>query len=170
MSEDNKERGRDGGDARLGAGAKSSADATSREESPGEVIRSLGDPELDPFEIEFSERHKRERRGPRGTFVNSHGVVIGDHDYESPQSPLENWSKETDPAVMAGDEWVHPYKDVGFRTAENRDIFENDQPPQGGIFMHPTFDVAHRAVTESEAETEARRGEEETARPDDPKA
>ena len=102
--------------------------------------------------------------------MNSHGVVIGDHDYESPQSPLENWSTETDPAVMAGDEWVHPYKDVGFRTAENRDIFEKDQPPQGGIFMHPTIDAAHRAVLEGEAETEARRGEEETARPDDPKA
>lgn len=116
--------------------------AASVPDSPEETIRSLGDPALDPFEIEFAKEHG-EGRGPRGAFVNEHGVVIGDHDYESPQSPLENWSKETDPIVMAGDEWVHPYKDIGFRTAENRDIFEKGRPPQGGIYMHPTHDVAY---------------------------
>lgn len=111
------------------------------QEAPEEVIESLGDPALDPFEIEFAEEH-REDRGPRGAFINEHGVVIGDHDYESLQSPLENWTKDTDPSVMAGDEWVHPYKDIGFRTAENRALFEQNEAPKGGIFMHPTLDVA----------------------------
>ncbi|MBB6730226.1 DUF3905 domain-containing protein [Cohnella zeiphila] len=100
------------------------------------------DSALDPFEIEFRpEFHAN--RGPHEPFVNSHGVVIGDHDYESPQSPLENWSAKTDPAVMAGDEWVHPYKDIGFRTSENRDLFENGIAPRTGTFGHPTHQTAY---------------------------
>lgn len=96
----------------------------------------------DPFEINFLPRFT-EGRGPRDAFVNKHGVCIGDHDYASPQSPLENWSKDTNPFVMAGDEWVHPFKDIGFHTAENRDYFEKGISPQGGIFMHPDKDVAY---------------------------
>ncbi|MGE5705015.1 MAG: DUF3905 domain-containing protein, partial [Clostridia bacterium] len=41
-------------------------------------------------------------------FVNEHGVVIGDSFYNSAESPLNQWSTDTDPSVMAGDEWVHP--------------------------------------------------------------
>ncbi|WP_052486932.1 DUF3905 domain-containing protein [Gordoniibacillus kamchatkensis] len=100
------------------------------------------DPELDPFEIDFRPEF-RSSDEPREPFVNSQGVVIGDHDYQSPNSPLEQWSRDTDPAVMAGDEWVHPFKDVGFHTKENRDYFERGIPPQGGIFMHPDKDVAY---------------------------
>ncbi|MCI3927238.1 DUF3905 domain-containing protein [Paenibacillus sp. TRM 82003] len=116
--------------------------------SPEETIRALGDPELDPFEIDFRSEF-REDRGPRGAFVNEHGVVIGDHDYESPQSPLEQWNENTDPAVMAGDEWVHPYKDIGFRTEENREYFEKGVRPKGGIYMHPTHDVAYEDSLEN---------------------
>ncbi len=97
---------------------------------------------LDPFEIEFLPEFT-ENRGPREPFVNEHGVVIGDHVYESPNSPLENWDKDTDPFVMAGDEWVHPFKDIGFHTAENRDYFEKGISPQSDIFMHPDKDVAY---------------------------
>ena len=102
------------------------------------------DPALDPFEIEFLPEF-REGRGPRAPFVNRHGVVIGDHDYESPNSPLENWSTDTDPSIMSGDEWVHPFKDVGFHTEENRQLFEQGIPPKGGIYMHPDKDVAYEA-------------------------
>jgi hypothetical protein len=100
--------------------------------------------DLDPFEINFLPQFL-EGRGPREPFVNSQGVVIGDHEYQSENSPLEQWTEETDPAVMAGDEWVHPFKDVGFHTAENRDIFEEGIPPTSGIFMHPDKDVAYPA-------------------------
>lgn len=78
---------------------------------------------LDPFEIDFLPQFEQ-GRGPREAFVNEHGVVIGDHEYESDNSPLEQWTAETDPEVMAGDEWVHPYKDIGFQSAENRELFE----------------------------------------------
>ncbi|WP_139995870.1 DUF3905 domain-containing protein [Paenibacillus paridis] len=100
------------------------------------------DPALDPYEIEFLPQF-RHGRGSRAPYVNQYGVVIGDHEYESPNSPLSQWSEDTDPAIMAGDEWVHPFKDVGFLTADNRDIFEKGQSPQGGIFTHPDKNSAY---------------------------
>jgi hypothetical protein len=81
-----------------------------------------------------------EKRKP---FVNEHGVVIGDSFYDSPQSPLNQWSIDTDPAVMAGEEWVHPTNDIGFNSAENADIVEENIPPKGVPFMHPTKDVSY---------------------------
>ncbi len=117
-------------------------------ESP-ELAALRDDPELDPFEIEFLPEF-REGRGPNGPFVNEHGVVIGDHDYASPNSPLENWTEETDPAIMSGDEWVHPFKDVGFHTEENRQLFEQGIQPEAGIFMHPDKDAAFEAYRQSD--------------------
>ncbi|RAP75224.1 DUF3905 domain-containing protein [Paenibacillus montanisoli] len=99
------------------------------------------DPALDPFEINFLPEFQS-GRGPHAPFVNDSGVVIGDHQYESPESPLSQWTEDTDPAVMAGSQWVHPYKDVGFLTSENRDYFEQGVPPQGGTFMHPDKNAA----------------------------
>jgi hypothetical protein len=100
------------------------------------------DPDLDPYEIEFLPEFQR-GRGPSEPFVNKYGIVIGDHFYESPDSPLSNWSAGTDPAVMSGEEWVHPYKDIGFRTEENRDYFERGIVPRSGILMHPDKDAAY---------------------------
>jgi len=108
------------------------------------VAGSKDNSELDPFEINFLPQFK-EGPEPKEPFVNSQGVVIGDHVYESPQSPLENWSKDVDPVVMAGDEWVHPYKDIGFHTSENLDLFEKGIAPQGGMFTHPDKDAAYPA-------------------------
>ncbi|WP_274652913.1 DUF3905 domain-containing protein [Paenibacillus humicola] len=101
-------------------------------------------PELDPYEIEFLPEF-REGRGPRAPFVNSKDVVIGDHMYDSPNSPLNNWTTETDPETMAGDEWVHPFKDVGFLTDENRNYFEKGIAPQAGVFMHPDKNTSYAA-------------------------
>lgn len=74
-------------------------------------------------------------------FKNEHGVIIGDSMYASSNSPLENWSEETDPAIMAGDEWVHPTNDIGWNTSENRELLEEKRKPQASPFMHPTIDV-----------------------------
>ncbi|MBO8172051.1 MAG: DUF3905 domain-containing protein [Bacillaceae bacterium] len=98
--------------------------------------------ETEDYHTDFLPGYEDEGR-PRDPFVNEFGVVIGDGKYRSPQSPLENWSKEVDPAVMAGDRWVHPYNDIGFNTDENRDYFEKGVPPQGYPFMHPTKDVSY---------------------------
>jgi hypothetical protein len=56
---------------------------------------------------------------------------------------------------MAGEEWVHPYKDVGFRTAENRDIFEKGLSPKSGIFMHPDKNVAYEDSTDTPEPTKS---------------
>jgi hypothetical protein len=104
---------------------------------------------LDPYEINFLPEFT-EGRGPREPFVNEYGVTIGDHQYASPESPLEQWSKDTDPFVMIGDQWVHPFKDIGFQTEENRNLFEKGIFPsaQGSRYMHPTQDAAYRSRTE----------------------
>jgi hypothetical protein len=108
-----------------------------------EVMDALDEAaDLDPFEINFLPQF-RQGRGPKDPFVNQYGVIIGDHEYVSEQSPLEHWTENTDPAIMAGDQWVHPYKDVGFQTKENRDYFEQGIEPQIGIFMHPDKNVAY---------------------------
>lgn len=106
------------------------------------LVGTMEESKLDPYEIDFLPQFTH-GRGPRQPFVNEYGVVIGDHEYDSPQSPLNNWSDETDPAIMAGEQWVHPYKDIGFHTAENRAYFEKGMPPQGTLFTHPVHDVTH---------------------------
>lgn len=79
----------------------------------------------------------------RKPFINSQGVVIGDSLYDSVSSPLNNWSEETDPAIMSGDEWVHPTNDIGWNTSENRELAEEGEDPTDGRFMHPTKDVSY---------------------------
>jgi hypothetical protein len=75
-------------------------------------------------------------------FVNEHGVIIGDSLYNSSNSPLNQWSDDVDPSVMAGDDWVHPTNDIGWNTSENRELLEQKQAPKGVPFMHPTQDVS----------------------------
>lgn len=75
-------------------------------------------------------------------FVNKHGVVIGDSHYASENSPLEKWTADMDPAIMAGDDWVHPTNDIGWNTTENRELLESKKKPQAYPFMHPTKDVS----------------------------
>jgi hypothetical protein len=79
----------------------------------------------------------------KAPFVNKYGVTIGDSLYSSPNSPLENWSKDTDPFIMSGDEWVHPTNDIGWNTTENKELLESKRQPQGYPYMHPTKDVSH---------------------------
>lgn len=74
-------------------------------------------------------------------FTNEFGVVIGDSHYDSKHSPLNNWSKETDPEIMAGEEWVHPTNDIGWNSEENRELIEKKIRSKGP-FMHPPVDVS----------------------------
>jgi hypothetical protein len=75
-------------------------------------------------------------------FKNSYGVTIGDSFYSSENSPLEQWTDETDPAVMSGEQWIHPTNDIGWNTDENRELLEKKQKPQSSPFMHPEKDVS----------------------------
>jgi hypothetical protein len=114
-------------------------------------IEALGPNDLDPFEINFLPQFL-DGRGPREPFVNSQDVVIGDHEYESDQSPLQQWSKDTSPEVMSGDEWVHPFKDIGFHSVENRDYFEKGILPSNPT-QHPDKDAAYQAYNDSPKES-----------------
>ena len=60
----------------------------------------------------------------------------------SPNSPLENWSTETDPEIMSSEEWVHPTNDIGWNTTENRELLEEKKKPDAYPFMHPSIDVS----------------------------
>lgn len=75
-------------------------------------------------------------------FVNEYGVIIGDSYYTSKQSPLENWSDDVDPEIMAGDQWVHPTNDIGWNTAENKELLEGLKEQRSYPFMHPTHDTS----------------------------
>ena len=77
----------------------------------------------------------------KSPFVNKHGVIIGDSLYASENSPLETWTADTDPAIMAGDEWIHPTNDIGWNTTMNHELLESKRNPQAFPFMHPTKDV-----------------------------
>lgn len=94
-----------------------------------------------PHQI-HSPSYKESGQDIREPFVNEYGVVIGDSFYDSPNSPLNNWSTDVDPAVMAGEQWVHPTNDIGCNSAENEDILEGINPT-GVPFMHPTKDVSY---------------------------
>ncbi|WP_316568305.1 DUF3905 domain-containing protein [Neobacillus sp. YIM B06451] len=100
-------------------------------------------PEIDgtlPHQINAPD-FKGTGRNMEPPFVNRHGVIIGDSSYTSPNSPLENWSEETDPEIMAGNEWVHPTNDIGWNTAENRELLEIRRKPKAAPFMHPNIDT-----------------------------
>ena len=85
--------------------------------------------------------YKESPRSIQKPFVNEFGVVIGDSFYDSPESPLNQWSTDTDPSVMAGDRWVHPTNDIGWNTRENRALLEDERVSRAQ-FMHPTIDVS----------------------------
>ncbi|MGC4378577.1 DUF3905 domain-containing protein [Fictibacillus sp. Mic-4] len=106
---------------------------------------------LDSPILDETQPHQIEAPSFKGTgikmqqpFVNRYGVVIGDSKYNSENSPLNNWSTETDPEIMSGDEWVHPTNDIGWNTAENKELLEEKVKPQGVPFMHPAKDVSYR--------------------------
>lgn len=107
------------------------------------------DRELKPLDIEETLPHQISAPSFKDTgiemkapFKNEHGVIIGDSLYTSENSPLENWTDDTDPAVMSGDQWVHPTNDIGWNTAENRELLEKKRRPLGYPFMHPSKDVS----------------------------
>jgi hypothetical protein len=105
--------------------------------------RQAGQEPVAPHQIN-AKNHKGADRRAQKPFTNSYGVIIGDNFYDSASSPLNNWSKDVDPAIMAGDEWVHPTNDIGWNTPENQALLEEGYIPQSGQFMHPTKDVSYR--------------------------
>nr|WP_205672079.1 DUF3905 domain-containing protein [Ammoniphilus sp. YIM 78166] len=116
---------------------------SSKEQKPKKV--SLNSPVMDqtiPHQVHAPD-YKQSKSDATEPFVNEFGVVIGDSFYDSPHSPLNNWSTDVDPAIMAGDQWVHPTNDIGNNSAENAEMIEEGINPRGVPFMHPTKDVSY---------------------------
>ncbi|TCS83694.1 DUF3905 domain-containing protein [Tepidibacillus fermentans] len=61
---------------------------------------------------------------------------------EAKDTPLDHWSKDVDPAIMAGDEWVDKKNDFGHATTENKELHKGINA-QSGTFMHPVHDVSY---------------------------
>lgn len=62
---------------------------------------------------------------------------------ENKDTPLDHWSKATDPAIMAGDEWVDHENDFGNKSVENEELTKGILT-QSAIFMHPIHDVSYK--------------------------
>ena len=62
---------------------------------------------------------------------------------EAKKTPLDYWSKDIDPAIMSGDEWVDIDDDYGNTREENEELKEGILT-QSSIFMHPTHDVSYK--------------------------
>ncbi|MCL6632653.1 MAG: DUF3905 domain-containing protein [Alicyclobacillus herbarius] len=56
------------------------------------------------------------------------------------ETPLDHWSTDIDPVLMAGDEWVEDMEDPGTARAQSAD---GDPAAQ---FMHPTQDTNYRVA------------------------
>ena len=59
-------------------------------------------------------------------------------------TPLENWSRDTDPFIMSGGRWVDNEHDLGTTRRENLEILNGNRNPVSAPFMHPTHDTSMR--------------------------
>jgi hypothetical protein len=59
------------------------------------------------------------------------------------ETPLEHWSRDVDPAVMSGDQWVDNERDPGSERMENQHILSGQPMSPLAPFMHPTHDVTY---------------------------
>lgn len=58
-------------------------------------------------------------------------------------TPLDHWSRDIDPAIMAGDQWVDNEHDPGSQRRDNRVLMSGTVPSPLAPFMHPTHDVTY---------------------------
>ena len=55
---------------------------------------------------------------------------------------LDHWSKDIDPAIMSGGQYVDNEHDLGTTRRENLEILSGNKNPVMAPFMHPTHDVS----------------------------
>lgn len=73
------------------------------------------------------------------------------------ETPLDHWSKDIDPVIMSGDEWVEEARDPGAQRLAERQA----GTVVGERFMHPTHDTNYGLeedawLAESEAKPQRR--------------
>lgn len=55
---------------------------------------------------------------------------------------LDNWSKDVDPAIMSGDQYVDNDHDLGTTRRENLELMNGTASPVMAPFMHPQHDAS----------------------------
>lgn len=65
----------------------------------------------------------------------------------NPKTPLDNWSVDTDPAIMSGDHWAEeenaPLEQLDFLiNGECEEVSTKIEHPYH-LFMHPTINVSY---------------------------
>ncbi|KEO81077.1 DUF3905 domain-containing protein [Tumebacillus flagellatus] len=57
-------------------------------------------------------------------------------------TPLDNWSKDTDPHILSGDKYVDNDHDLGTTRRENLELLGGNRNPVMAPFMHPQHDAS----------------------------
>lgn len=68
----------------------------------------------------------------------------------NPNTPLDNWSDELDPAIMSGDHWAQeenaPLEQLEFlEDGKCEEVSAKNEHPYD-LFMHPTINVSYRNI------------------------
>lgn len=59
------------------------------------------------------------------------------------ETPLDHWSRDIDPAIMSGDQWVDNENDPGTERRENQELLSGEKATPPAPFMHPVHDVTY---------------------------
>lgn len=59
------------------------------------------------------------------------------------EMPLDHWSRDIDPSIMSGDQWVDNEHDPGTERRESQQLLSGDVSSPLAPFMHPTHDVTY---------------------------
>ncbi|MDG5788205.1 DUF3905 domain-containing protein [Evansella sp. AB-P1] len=75
----------------------------------------------------------------------------------NPETPLEHWNENIDPAIMSGDHWVEEEEAPLIDEEENRsrvplETHAKNKMLPGEHFMHPTHQVGEKKWHEDENE------------------
>ncbi|MBU8907027.1 DUF3905 domain-containing protein [Desertibacillus haloalkaliphilus] len=65
----------------------------------------------------------------------------------NPETPLDHWDENIDPALMSGDFWVEmenaPLEQIGWFKSGECDVVKEKVTPPKSLFMHPSINVSY---------------------------
>ncbi len=68
----------------------------------------------------------------------------------NPETPLDHWNINIDPAIMSGDHWVQeenaPLEGIGYSNSDSCHVVETNLSPPKSMFMHPTINVSYKNI------------------------
>lgn len=65
----------------------------------------------------------------------------------NPETPLDNWDENIDPAIMSGDHWVEienaPLEEAGLFDGGECEVVEEKMTDPAAMFQHPSINVSY---------------------------